>query len=115
MEFIATDPRGIKIFCDEDQWNKHISAGHHIMSDNQNAVKYTITNPCAIYESNDFPTRDVYFSLAPSTTYKKQLYTKVIVEMNMANRSGEIVTTFPCPHINGNIKEGGLKYVKSKL
>jgi len=116
MGFVTNDPRGYEIICDDSQWKEHIAAAHTIMNKNQAAVKNTIESPDVIYQSNEAPTRDVYFAKPNNTTYSNSLYTKVIVEIYEKDKTGEVVTAFPCPNIRGNIKEdGGLKYVKPKL
>lgn len=112
--YSTVDPRGYIIVCD-DSTISHIN-NHEIMIDNSEAIKETIEKPDTIFESNEYTNRDVYFAKPLCATYSKYgLYTKVVVEMDETNNSGLIVTAFPSPSMSGNIKEGGLKYVKPRL
>ncbi len=110
----TADPRGYTVTCDDETWNKHIVAGHTIMEYNDKAVKETIDNPDVIYRSSQSPIRNVYFAKPSSSTYGN-LYTKVVVQINDTDKTGEIVSAWPQPSISGGIDQGGVLYVKPKL
>lgn len=112
--FTTTDPLNRKIICTSDTWNNHIVKGHVIMQNNINAVKETIEKPEVIYKSNQSPVRNVYFSKVPSSTFPK-LYTKVVVEIDEASNTGEVVSAWPQKSISGGIDPRGIIYVKNKL
>ena len=114
MVIDTVDPRGFKITCDSGTWNKHIETGHTIMQGNKNAVKETIENPEVIYQSDQSPVRNVYFSKVNSSPFP-HLYTKVVVEIDEINETGEVVSAWPQKYISGGIVQEGIIYVKSKL
>lgn len=114
--FKTISPLGYKVCCYESDWENHLAAGHEIMVKNIKAVQNAVENPDVVYQSNEWPQRDVYFAKYTGATYGDKLYTKVIVQTpDINDDSGYIVSAWPQPEIKGNIREGGLKYVKSKL
>lgn len=107
--FTATSPLGHQIIC-TDRNKLHICE-HKIMEQNLKAVENTIINPVAIYKSLDNIKRQVFFSKTPATY--SPLITKVVVEVNDKDMTGEVVTAFPKKEIGGGIdEEEGLLYVK---
>ncbi|KXG78306.1 hypothetical protein [Thermotalea metallivorans] len=112
--FTTTDPRGYIISCSTERFNEHIVSGHVIMRDNLNAIKSTIEEPEVIYKSSQSPIRDVYFSKVPTSSYPK-MYTKVVVQIDDGNMTGEVVSAWPQKDISGGIDSGGIVYVKNKL
>lgn len=111
--FITTDPLNRKVNCSSDTWIEHIVSGHVIMNDNIDTVKSTIENPEVIFQSNQTPIRDVYFSKTESTY--SPLFTKVVVEFNSSNDTGEVISAWPQKDISGGIDSGVIKYVDIKL
>ncbi|WP_140397170.1 hypothetical protein [Flavonifractor sp. An82] len=110
-KFEAKDPRGVTIYCEEDQWTRHIvnpSTGHPIMEDNVDAIIETITSPEVIYESHDsLPSlnyREVYCKKSESSTYyfSNAPYTKVVV--TTCGGSGEVITAYPARNAEGGTK-----------
>jgi hypothetical protein len=114
--FVVKSPLGHDVCCSENNWHNHIARNHAIMCNNLEAVKNTIVDPDAIYQSEEWPNRNVYFGKSNIATYKDSFYTKVIVASpNEYNGMGSIVSAWPQKDISGNIDEEGLKYVRSKL
>lgn len=114
--FEANSPLGYKVCCFKSDWENHIASGHTIMSSNIEAVQYAVENPDAVYQSNQWPRRDVYFARYTGASYGGKLYTKVIVQTpDIDDDSGYVVSAWPQPDIKGNIDKGGPKYVKPKL
>jgi len=105
--FEVIDKRGIMIICEKSQWQMHIIGGHPEVEDKIEIVKNTITDPVIIYQSEDDPKRDVYFSKIEDNKYMK-----VIVHLSAPN-FGEVVTAFPRKGIAGNIDTEVVKYVKT--
>lgn len=111
--FTTTDPLNRKINCSSETWIEHIVDGHIIMTDNLNTVKNTIENPEVIFQSNQTPIRDVYFSRTKSTY--SPLFTKVVVEFSTSSESGDVISAWPQKDVSGGIDPGVIKYVKIKL
>lgn len=111
--FTTTDPLNRKINCSSETWSEHIINGHVIMESNLNSVKNTVENPEVIFQSNQTPIRDVYFSRTESSY--SPLFTKVVVEFNESSGTGEIVSAWPQKDISGGIDSEVIKYVKIKL
>lgn len=114
--FETTSALGYKVCCFKSDWEEHIVSGHPIMTNNLAAIQKTIESPDVVYQSNEWPTRDVYFGRYTGATYGDKLFTKVIVEVpGQPNEIGVVVSAWPQQKIAGNISKGGLKYVKPKL
>ena len=78
--FEKPSPLGYTVCCSKKAWEDHIisETGHPIMKNNLPAVGETIESPDAVYGSNQWPDRDVYFKRCASATYGDSMYTKVI-------------------------------------
>lgn len=114
--FSTRDPRGVEVSCTHGRWNNHIITGHTIMKDNLQAVIETIESPERICQSSQYPERDVYFGRTSSATYNDELYTKVIVHIDIETQTGSVVTAFPQYGMTGGVdEEGGEKYTNPKL
>ena len=103
------DPRGVKIYCTQKQWENHIVAdtGHPVMKENLLAVQETLRSPEYIYESHDSEPplgyREVYSKKVPSASYYSTApYTKAIV--NVIGGSGELITAYPAKNPTGGTK-----------
>lgn len=103
------DPRGIKIYCTQSQWDNHIIAesGHTMMQENIPAIIETLQNPDYIYESHDskpsLDYREVFSKRVPSATYYSKIpYTKVVVAI--IGGSGEVITAYPAKNPTGGTK-----------
>lgn len=115
-KFSVNNYNGCTVTCSKSQWEEHVVCHHQIMENNEKAVKDTIKNPDAVYESKDNPNREVYFKASEFSSYKGFL-TKVIVEYspglkNPENTIGELVTAFPAKGEKGGI--GDVVYRKDK-
>ena len=89
------DPRGVKIYCTQKQWENHIVAdtGHPVMKENLLAVQETLRSPEYIYESHDSEPplgyREVYSKKVPSASYYSTApYTKLITAYPAKNPTG---------------------------
>ena len=112
--FSAKSPLGHWIHCDKRSWN-HIIKGHPQMEENEEAIKKAISEPDQIYESAEWPKRDVYFGKSAEATYGERFYTKVVVDTpDEYNEFGSVVSAWNQKSISGNINTGGLKYDKTK-
>lgn len=104
--FETTDPRGVKVYLDKDQWSDHISlpAGH-IQQKSMLELKKAVEEPNQIWTTADliYPNREVYFHERTNSTSVKTKYMKVIVDRG--EDPAEIVTAFLTPQVKGNIKE----------
>jgi hypothetical protein len=105
-KFEVSDPRGVKVWCDDQTWEDHIlrDSQHIEMRDNLNAVLETIQSPDVIYESHDSnPPRDyreVYVKETPiATYYNSDPYTKIIT--GNAGGSAEVITAYSARSITG--------------
>lgn len=102
-------PLGYTVVCSQNTWNNHIVINHPIMSNNQNAVINTITDPDEIYLSNETGNNDeerhVYYSKTSGAEYNNNGFmTRVIVELPNPNISvGDIVTAFPSKTKGGSV------------
>ena len=108
--FCELSPLEYKVTLSSDRYEKHIvgESGHIdvLPEDIQKAIR----SPGVIYQSSSFPSRDVYF--AKTSSVHPPLFVKVAVEVNVENKSGEVVTAFLADGIKGGIdKEAGPKYV----
>ncbi len=112
--FKVKSPLGYTVSCSKENWS-HIER-HEIMKENRDAVIDAVGDPVAIYSSEEWPDkRDVYFGRSNKATYGESLYTKVVVNKPTEYVSdGEVVSAWPQRDISGNIREGGLLYVKSR-
>lgn len=113
-KFAVTSYNGSTIRCSKSIWNSHIVVGHKNMADNELAVKDTIKNPDAVYESSQNDDREVYFKMSEFSTYN--ITTKVVVEYSQSKKNpdilvGEVVTAFPVKGEKGGI--GNVVYRKS--
>lgn len=89
-------------------FEEHICDGHPEMADNCHAIKEAVETPEVVYESNQSPKREVFFSRVKSSSYPR-LYTKVVVEYNNPYE-GTIKSSWFEKSITGVMKEG-IKYV----
>lgn len=110
--FTVSNYRGEMVSCSEERWNVHIFENHPIMKENMDAVKDTIVDPDAVYESNTNPLREVSFKKSLHSSYR--CLTKVIVEYGSYNGTtfGKVVTAFPKETETGGI--GDVVYRKAK-
>jgi len=111
--FTARSPLGYSVICTKNQWENHVIASHGIMTKKEHLVKNTISSPIAIYQSDEFPNRDVYFAHSGHNNNNIK-YTKTIVEVK-SNNSAEVVSAWLQPRISGNINPEVMKYVDLKL
>lgn len=111
--FTGMSPLGYTVTLVKDDW-EHIKNSHQIMSNNLSAIEETVSFPAVIYQCNGFANRQAYFAY-PETTYNNDLVTKVIVEVDDVNNTGEVVTAFPQKGIKGGIDGNKLLYIKSRL
>lgn len=70
--------------------------------------------PDVIYRNSQSPVRDVYFSKIATSSFPN-LYTKVVVEIDSNNGTGEVISAWPQKDISGGIDSGGVRYVKNEL
>lgn len=104
------DPMGTHIVCTDGIWYGHILVGHPDLSGNEKAVSETIETPDVVFDSNQSPSRAVYFKQSATATYNKGLYTKVVVEKSSIHEA-EVVTAFVTKSPKGGI--GNVIYDKS--
>lgn len=114
-KFSVNNYNGCTVSCSKSHWDTHVLL-HQVMENNENAVKDTIKDPDAVYESKDYPNREVYFKSSEFSSYKG-LLTKVVVEYspgikNPQNIVGELVTAFPSKEEKGGI--GNVVYRKNQ-
>ena len=114
-KFSVNNYNGCTVSCSKTRWDEHVVGHHQIMENNEKAVKDTIKNPDAVYESKELPKREIYFKSSEFSTYKA--LTKVIVEYsqgikNPGNIVGELVTAFPSKEERGGI--GNVVYRKNQ-
>ena len=86
--FEVEDPRGRRVNCSEDCWDKHIVVDHYIMSDKLDEVVKVIERPHFIATDSLFNDREVYYR----RRRKKLQYIKVVVEFDGA--SGNVRTAY---------------------
>ena len=104
--FTIKSPLGYNIVCSDTTWSEHIQTSHAMMSENIEAVKDAVGNPMAVYQSAEWPNRDVYFGKSSQATYGNLLYTKVVVVTpDEYNEEGDVVSAWPQRNISGNIGE----------
>ena len=106
--FTTISPMGYTVDCLQTQWDNHILIAHPNMKGKENVVESVISNPTAVYNSAEFPSRDIYFSESGNTNAKLRMC-KVIVETDTDNVA-RIISAWMQPNISGNI--GGIKYAK---
>lgn len=110
----AFSPLGYIVVCDKSSW-EHIAHNHKIMIGNEQAMKEAIENPLAIFKSEEWQDRDVYFGVTEKATYATKLITKVVVDVpTKYDDKGRVVSSWPQKEMKGNISQKGLKYVKHK-
>lgn len=79
-----------------EEAHEHITKGHDIMSKNIAAIGEAILKPTAVFQSNEWVGRDVYFGKNDSAYNGKDLYTKVIVHKPTEyNTEGNVVSAWP--------------------
>lgn len=113
--FVTKDPREYTVSLSSEQYYNHI-----VSTDNHQAhaefvpdeIKACIESPDTIYQSSSSSSRDVYFGKTSSRYPMLNLQT--VVSVNDSEKTGEVVTAYLTKHYSG-VKDGGLKYVKSKL
>ena len=114
-KFSVNNYEGCTVTCTKQQWDEHVISHHQIMENNEKAVKDTIKDPDAVYESDKTPIRHVYFKTSQFSSYN--MLTKVVVEYspgikNPQNLVGELVTAFPVKVEKGGI--GDVVYRKDE-
>ncbi len=114
-KFSVYNYKGCTVSCSKERWETHIAQHHKIMDNNIAAVKDTIKDPDSVYESTEYPNREVYFKSSTFSSYK-DFKTKVIVEYSPGVKNpdtvvGSVVTTFPVKGETGGI--GNAVYKKS--
>ncbi len=105
-KFVVNNYEDIPIACSQSVWDEHIVFHHSIMEKNINAVKDTIKDPDAVYQSKEYENRKVYFKESSFSSY--DMKTKVIVEdseTKAGNPKGEVVTTFPVKDEKGGVAD----------
>jgi len=83
------------------------------MKGKEDVVAHAVAKPQWVYQSDDFPSRDVYFAVSGNTNNKLR-YTKVIVETNI-NNDADVVSAWMQASVLGNINPGVIRYVNPKL
>jgi hypothetical protein len=107
--FEAQSPLGYGVTCSAYQWNNHIITNHCEMDGLEDEVAATIERPCAVYVSNEYDDRHVYFK--ENTSNKKTgRYNKVVVSLEGDPNAGEIVTAMTAHKFSG-VKAQGVLYV----
>jgi len=81
------------------------------MRGREDTVSNTVANPQWVFQSDEFPSRDVYFSKSGHTN-EKLMFVKVIVETDTCC-DAEVVSAWMQPKVSGNI--GVIKHVNPKL
>jgi len=109
----VTSPLGYIVSCTQSQWNDHILVNHPNMKGKEKIVANAVANPQWVYQSNEFPSRDVYFASSGHTNEKLRL-AKVIVETNTC-QDATIVSAWMQASITGNINPEEIRYVNPKL
>ena len=88
--FEATDPRGTKVICTEEQWMTHILEKHYWMKGREDSVRGAIEHPyIGVFQDATRSDRIVYYARIK----KGKLYIKVVAEMTGTDRA-EVVTAF---------------------
>ena len=111
--FTIVSPLGYVVSCTQSQWDNHILVNHPNMKNKEDLVAFAITKPQWVYQSDTFPSRDVYFAISGNTNEKLK-FTKVVVETSTPD-DAEVVTAWMQPSVSGNINSGVIKYVSPKL
>lgn len=95
LVFEAQDPRGILIRCTLRCWTEHIVREHSALAGCEEHVKSAVITPQygLIYQDRNFSWRHVYYTLDNT----RQMYIKVVVEMDVDGDTGEVVTAFHTP------------------
>lgn len=88
--FEVTDPRGRTVICTTQNWQRHVLRKHQIMQHRQKEVADVIQSPTWICSDVDFPERENYYRLKPTSLQ----YIKVVIEFRDANLPGELVTAY---------------------
>lgn len=90
--FEVADPRGYLIHCSQECWRVHILPNHSALEGLEKEVERIIAKPDYgfIYEDRNFSSRHVYYGRDPN----RRLYIKVVVEIDIEQATGEVVTAF---------------------
>ena len=88
--FEVKDPRGMTVFCEEEQYYNHICGNHAEMEGCEEDIKLAIQEPenGFIYQDQKRPDRYIYYKLDGS----RRFYTKVVVEFQ--SDTGRVITAF---------------------
>ena len=96
--------RSVELREDDRQ---HIYDHHNAMKngDNIQQLKAVVESPDVVYQSPEYPRREIFFSKSTKFTYASKIeLTKVIVHYDNAY-SGHVVTAFPAKKVGGNLGE----------
>lgn len=89
--FEVNDPRGYRVVCTQETWEKHVLEQRPFMDGWENFVKSAIENPdIGIYQSVSRPNREIYYG----KLYSSPRYIRIVVEFN-DDRTGKVITAFP--------------------
>lgn len=94
--------RNVVLRADERQ---HIYDHHGAMKngDNLYMLKGVVESPDVVYQSAEYPTREIYISKSTEFTYSQKIkLTKVVVQYDSAH-SGRVVTAFPTKKVGGKL------------
>ena len=110
--FDVTDPRGYRVTLSNDQYQNHIISMVDHNAHNEftpDEIQECVERPEIIYQSENIPTRDLYFGRS-SVTYP-DMFLRTVVAMDETEKTGEVVTAHLTKRLSGG-KE--LKYVNYK-
>jgi len=115
--FETEDPRGYRISLSSNQYYNHIISTVDHTAHNEftpEEIKECVEQPVSIWQSEQMDSRDLYFAKT-SAAYPK-LYLQTVVQIDVPEQSGEVVTAYLSKRMSGG-KDGGMRYVnyKSKL
>lgn len=112
--FSTTDPYGREIKLTKETWYDHICVRHPELKPLLKEIQETIENPSIIAKSSSKPDdTQIYFD-RPLSNYKyKNLYLKVVVDLNEDN-TGAVATSLLQKDFQGATVPGGMIYVKKK-
>jgi hypothetical protein len=88
--FMVVDPRGEKVYCEQQQWERHVVEAKPFMAKLLRQVQETIMLPNAIFRDADFEDRCCYYRLRPNGVN----YMKVVTE-TVAEGINKMITAFP--------------------
>ena len=86
---------------------QHIYDHHSSMKngDNIHQLKTVVESPEVVYQSAEYPKREVFISKSTGFTYASKVeLTKIIIHYD-TEHSGHVVTAFPVKRVGGNIGE----------